>query len=58
MMSVQQKIIEGIQVSLGVAIGCVLVSNAFKLGRVYYLKRAGKYEESLNEEDIFEEESL
>lgn len=57
-MSVHQKIIEGIQVSLGVAIGCALVTNAVKLGRAYYLKRAGKYEENPNEEAIFEEESL
>ena len=57
-MSVQQKIIEGIQVSLGVAIGCVFMTNALKLGRAYYLKRTGKDEESSNEEVIFEEESL
>ena len=57
-MSVQQKIIEGIQVSLGVAIGCALATNAVKLARAYYLKRVGKHEENPNDETIFDEESL
>ena len=58
MMNVQQKIMTGVKVSVGVAIGCVLATRIYKAGKTFYLKRVGRDEENLIEEVVFEEESL